>query len=204
MEEHLVSDVQNDMSDRLKRVGGAWGWLLAFGVLGIAAGLCMFFFTGQALYVIAIAFGVWLIGAGIFRFVAAFAVPGESGWLRALYALLAAIAIALGVYLLAHPALSILALTLTVGFFWIVSGMMELFVGAAAPALAHRGWTIAAGILGIVAGWIIIFYPNISVVALALLLGFWLVFYGLTAVFAAFRLRAATRTAQAVLTPRQI
>jgi len=31
---------------------------------------------------IAIVFAVQLIIAGIFRFVAAFAIPGESGWLR--------------------------------------------------------------------------------------------------------------------------
>lgn len=197
-----MQNVDDNITGTLKRIGAAWGWLLAFGLLGIAAGLCMFFFTGQALYVIAIAFGVWLVAAGIFRFMAAFAVPDESAWARVLYALISALAIALGVYLIAHPSLSILTLTLTVGFFWLFSGTMEFFVGLAMSGLPHRGWVIAGGILGIIAGWVIIFSPGISTLALALLLGVWLIAYGLTAVVSAFRLHSATSTARAVLQPR--
>src|ERR1700752_1939521 len=114
------------MRSMLQRVGGAWGWLLAFGILGVAAGICMFFFTGQALDVIAVTFGVWLIITGVFRFVNAFTVADENGWRRALSALTAAVSVAIGVYLVAHPVLSLLVLTLTVGFFWIFSGTLEL------------------------------------------------------------------------------
>jgi len=197
-----MSQIHNDIEGVLKRVGDAWGWFLAFGILGIAAGLCMFFFTGQALYVIAIAFGVWLIVTGVFRFVGAFAVPAENGWLRALYALLSAIAVTIGVYLLAHPVLSLILLTVTVGFFWIFSGMMELFVAIGLNLLPHRGWAIAGGLLGLVAGWTLIFFPGISTLTLALLLGCWLLAYGLITVISAFRVRSATRSARAVLSPR--
>lgn len=199
-----MDTTQNDIKGLLSKVGGAWGWLLAFGLVAIAAGLCMFFFTGQALYVIAIAFGIFLMASGVHSFVSAFAVPNENGWLRALYALLSMVAVAAGVYLVAHPVLSLLTLTLTVGFFWIFSGMMELIVGIEYEGLQHRGWLIFGGIMGIVAGWVIIFYPGISTVAIALLLGFWLVFYGLTAVFGSLQLRSATRPARAALKPRHI
>jgi len=194
-----MSQLQGDITEMLKRVGGAWGWVLAFGLIGIAAGLCMFFFTGQALFVIAVTFGVWLILGGVYRFVAAFSVPGENGGLRALYALLSMISVAIGVYLIAHPVLSLLVLTLSVGFFWILSGMMELFAGIDLKGMPHRGWLIFGGVLGVVAGWIIIFSPGISTLALALLLGFWLVVYGLTAVMGAFRLRSLTRPARAMV-----
>ena len=194
---------QNYLRSALKQLGGAWGWILAFGLLGIAAGLCMFFFTGQALHVIAIAFGVWLIAYGVFRFVGAWSVPGENGWMRALYGLLSAVAVAAGVYLVAHPALSLLTLTLTIGFFWIFAGMVELFVGVGMSGLPGRGWAIFGGIVGIIAGWVIIFTPGISTVALALLLGFWLVVYGITVVVAAFRVRSGTAPVRAALTPRR-
>ena len=124
-----MSMLQDDFTDVLKRIGGAWGWLLAFGLIAIVAGLCMFFFTGQALYVIAVAFGMYLIVSGVFHFVNAFSVPSENGWLRALFALLSAMAVAAGVYLLAHPILSLLTLTLVVGFFWILGGMLETMIG---------------------------------------------------------------------------
>ena len=145
-----MSVVEDDFRDLLRKVGGAWGWILAFGIIAIAAGACMFFFTGQALYVIAIAFGVWLIVAGVYRFVGAFAVPEENGWLRALFALLSVIAVALGVFLLAHPILSLLVLTVAVGFFWIFGGMLELFLGVELKGAPHRGWIIVGGVLGII------------------------------------------------------
>jgi uncharacterized membrane protein HdeD (DUF308 family) len=92
----------------------------------------------------------------------------------------------------------------TVGFFWIFSGMMELFAGVELRDLAHRGWLIAGGILGLLGGWVIIFFPGISTLALALLLAFWLVAYGLTAVFGSFRLRSVTRPVRAILHARQV
>jgi len=197
-----MADIQNDLRALLKQVGGAWGWILAFGLIGIAAGLCMFFFTGQALYVIAIAFGVWLIFSGVYRFVGAFAVPVESGWTRALFAILSVVSVVAGVYLLAHPGLSLLVLTLTIGFFWIFSGWMEFFFGVEFSGVPHRGWIIFGGLLGVAAGMIIIFYPGISTLTLALLLGFWLVAYGLTLVISSFVLRSHTSGARAVLSPR--
>jgi uncharacterized membrane protein HdeD (DUF308 family) len=194
-----MSHVPSDITDTLRRLGGAWGWVLAFGLVAIAAGLCMFFFTGQALFVIAITFGVWLIIGGVYRFVAAFSVPAENGWLRALYALLSMVSVAIGVFLCAHPVLSVLVLTVTVGFFWIFSGMMELFAGVELRGLPHRGWLIAGGVLGVLGGWVIVFFPGISTLALALLLGFWLVAYGLTAVIGSFRLMSVTRPIRASL-----
>ena len=196
-----MSERQDYLTTMLKRIGGAWGWVLAFGLIGIAAGVCMLFFTGQALYFIAIAFGVWLMWSGVFRFVSAVALTGD-GWLRALTALMAAISIALGVFLLAHPVLSILVLAITVGFFWLFSGTLELMLGIELGGMPHRGWTIAGGLLGIAAGISIIVYPGISTLALALLLAFWLLTYGFTLVFAAFKLRSETSRVRAVLQPR--
>jgi uncharacterized membrane protein HdeD (DUF308 family) len=195
-----MSERRDSLTTMLQRIGGAWGWVLAFGLIGIAAGVCMLFFTGQALYVIAVTFGVWLVWSGVFRFANAFSIRGD-GWHRTLTALMAAISIALGVYLLAHPVLSILVLAITVGFFWLVSGTLELMLGIELRGMPHRGWTIAGGLLGIAAGISIIFYPSISTFALALLLAFWLLTYGFTLVFAAFKLRGTTQRVRAVLAP---
>lgn len=197
-----MTTIENDVRNTLSRIGAAWGWLLAFGILAVAAGVSMFFCTGQALYVIAIVFGVWLIMTGVFRFVSAFTVPAENGWVRALYALVSAVAVALGVYLVAHPVLSLLVLTLTVGFFWILAGTLELMTGVELQGLPQRGWMIVGGLLGIAAGITIVVYPGISTLALALLLGFWLLTYGLTLVFGAFKLRSETAGVRAVLRPQ--
>lgn len=68
--------------------------------------------------------------------------------------------------------------------------------------MPHRGWTILARLVGVAARTIIIFSPGISTLALALLLGFWLVAYGLTLVISSFLLRSRTSGVRAVLSPQ--
>lgn len=194
-----MSVVRNDLADLFKQIGGAWGWILAFGIAGILAGLSILIFTNSALLVIAVAFGVWLVFSGVFRFVGAFAVPLESGWLRALWALLALFSVAVGVYLLGHPFLSLVVLAYTVGIFWIFHGMFELFAGVELPG---GGWAIVSGLLGILAGTLVIAVPGISIVALTFLLGFWLIVYGVVLSISAFQLRSRTREVRRALVPQ--
>ncbi len=191
--------VREDLNDVLKAVGGAWGWLVAFGVIGILAGAAVLAFTRETLLVIALAFGLWLIFSGIFRFVGAFTVPMENGWLRALYALLAVFSLAVGVYLLGHPVLSLVLLAFLIGIFWIFHGVLELFIGIDYTALPHRGWTIVNGILGIIAGSIVLAVPGISIVALTWVLGVWMIIYGVIFVVAGFQARSRVREARLVL-----
>lgn len=70
-------------AEAIGRIGKHWGWMLAFGILTIAAGICALVWPGITLLAAAIVFGVQLIVAGIYRLVAAFAprrsppVPGS-------------------------------------------------------------------------------------------------------------------------------
>ena len=50
---------------------------------------------------------------------------------------------------------------------WVVQGIAEFFAGVAGAARAHRGLTILMGILGFVAGVVVLTYPIESVLALA-------------------------------------
>jgi uncharacterized membrane protein HdeD (DUF308 family) len=187
----------NDVSEMLGRMGAAWGWLLAFGIISILAGLVAIFLPGATLLAIAILFGVQLVLAGIFRFVSAFSVPRESGWLRALTALLAVLSFIVGIYLIGHPVLSLLVLAIVLGIYWIISGVIELFVAIGHPELPGRGWVIATGVLSIVAGGIVFFFPGISLLVLTLVLGVWLIVYGVISVVGAFRLRSAAQSVRA-------
>ena len=64
---------QPDAADVLASIGRHWGWIMAFGVLTLLAGVAVLAWPGRTLVVIAVLFGVQLIVTGIFRFVAAFA-----------------------------------------------------------------------------------------------------------------------------------
>lgn len=180
-----------DLEAALKRVGRAWAWILAFGIISALVGLAAIFWPGATLVVVAVVFAVQLIVGSVFRFAAAFAVPAESGWLRALQALLAVLSFVVGIYLLGHVSLSLLVLALLLGFYWMFHGITELFVAIGHPELPGRAWMILSGILSIVVGVILVVAPGISLFALTLVIGIWLVIFGVMAVIRSLQIRSA-------------
>jgi uncharacterized membrane protein HdeD (DUF308 family) len=186
----MADPLRTDPADVLARIGRHWGWVLAFGVATAVLGVAALVWPGRTLVVIAVLFGIQLVVAGIFRFVAAFALEDESGGTRVLYALLGALSFIVGLYAVRHVLLTLGALALLLGIFWIVQGFIEVFTAISHRAMPQRGWTIALGILSVVAGFIVLVSPAISLLTLAVVLGVWLVFFGLMEIFFAFRLRS--------------
>jgi uncharacterized membrane protein HdeD (DUF308 family) len=81
-------ELRTDAADLLAGIGRHWGWVLTFGIITLLAGVLVVIWPGRTIEVIAVLFGIQLIVAGIFRFVAAFAADEESGGTRVLLALL--------------------------------------------------------------------------------------------------------------------
>jgi uncharacterized membrane protein HdeD (DUF308 family) len=171
-------------------LGRHWGWVLAFGIITLAVGVVVLIWPGRTLVVVAVLFGIQLIVMGIFRFVAAFAAGDVGGGTRVLYALLGVLSLIIGLYALRHVLITLLALALLLGIFWIVSGAVELFNALAHREVPHRGWVIFMGILSIVAGIVVLVYPGISLLTLAIVLSIWLLIYGVMEIVIAFRIRS--------------
>jgi uncharacterized membrane protein HdeD (DUF308 family) len=190
-----------DAADVLASVGRHWGWMLAFGIVTLLAGLLTLAWPGRTIVVVAVLFGIQLVFAGIFRFVAALATDDAAGGTRVLLALLGVLSFIVGLYALRNVLVTIAALALLLGIFWIVSGAMEAFTALSHRGMQGRGWTIFMGVLSVAAGVVVLVYPGISLATLAVVLGFWLLVYGVMEIVLAFRLRsaghAATRMAPA-------
>ena len=197
----MDSQPRGDAADMLADVGRHWGWVLAFGIITLLAGLLTLAWPGRTIVVVAVLFGIQLVVAGIFRFVAALASDDESGATRVLLALLGVLSFIIGLYALRHILITIAALALLLGIFWIVNGAVEAFTALSHRGMQGRGWTIFMGLLSVVAGVVVLVYPAISLATLAIVLGFWLLVYGIMEIVLAFRLRsvghAATRVASA-------
>jgi uncharacterized membrane protein HdeD (DUF308 family) len=198
-----MNNGQPDASDVLATIGRSWGWLMAFGVLTLLAGVAVLAWPGRTLIVVAVLFGVQLIVSGIFRFVAAFAADELTGGSRVLLAVLGVLSLIIGLYAVRHVLVTLLALALLLGIFWIVNGAMELFIALSHQEMANRGWSAVTGIVSIIAGIIVLAYPGISLLVLAVVLSVWLLFYGVMEITLAFRLRslghrAGTRPVHAV------
>jgi uncharacterized membrane protein HdeD (DUF308 family) len=193
-------ELRTDAADLLAGIGRHWGWVLTFGIITLLAGLLTVVWPGRTIVVIAVLFGIQLIVAGIFRFVAAFAVDEAAGGTRVLLALLGVLSLIVGLYAVRHLQVTVAALALLLGIFWIVNGAVETFTALSHRGMPQRGWTIFMGLLGIVAGIVVLVYPGISLLTLALVLGFWLLVYGIMEIVAAFRLRQAGQAATRIAT----
>lgn len=178
-------------------VGTAWGWVLGFGLVTLAAGIAVLAWPAETLLVIAVLFGIQLVVTGIFRFVLALTVPAASGGMRAIYAIIGLLSLIVGLWAIRHANLTVLVLAVLLGIYWIVHGVIELFMALSEPTLPDRGWTGLMGGLSVAAGIIVVAIPGISVLTLAVVLGVWLVLFGLGQMMIAFRLRSAARAAAA-------
>jgi len=185
----MALKTRTDPADMLSRVARNWGWALAFGILTVALGIVALAWPGRTLVVLAVLFGIQLIVTGIFRFVAAFAFDMLSGGTRVLMALLGVLSLIIGIYAVRHLAVSLLALGLLLGIYWVVSGVTELFTAISHQEMSGRGWTALMGGLSVVAGLILVSYPGISLVALAVIVSVWLLVFGFGEIALAFQLR---------------
>jgi len=177
-----------DPADMLGRVGKHWGWALFFGLVTVAAGIATLIWPGKTLVVVAVIFGFQLIVTGIFRLVWAFAFD-QSGGSRVLMALLGAFSLIVGLYALRHVLISILALALLLGIYWVVNGVFEVFTALSHMEMDARGWNILMGCRSVAAGLIIRLWPGISLLVLATLVGVWLLIFGVGEIFLAFQIR---------------
>lgn len=178
----------------LARLGGSWTWHLLYGLVSIATGVIAVAWPGPTLIVLAVVFGAQLIATGVFRLVGA-ASLGETGTARALTAILGVVGLLLGLYAVRHVLITVLALGLLLGIYWIVDGFTAVFAAAERPGLPGRGWIVFTGALSVIAGLMLLAWPSLSLLTLSFLAGLWLVMLGAMQLSLARQLRGAARSA---------
>ena len=182
-----------DGADVLARASRHWGWMMAFGIISLVVGVAVLAWPGRTLIVVAVLFGIQLVVTGIFRFVAAFASEDLTGGTRVLLAVLGVLSLIIGLYAVRHVLVTLLALALLLGIYWIVNGAVELFMALSAPGVPGRGWTVVVGVLSVLAGLLVLVYPAISLLTLVVVLSVWLLVLGLMEITLAIRARSAGR-----------
>jgi uncharacterized membrane protein HdeD (DUF308 family) len=198
MNEPMHSDEEH-VDALVARLGEHWGWVLGYGILTGAAGIAVLVWPGVTLLVVAVLFGIQLVVFGIFRFVSAFTMRNLGAAGRTLYALLGVISLIVGLWAIRHVDVTLVALAVFLGIYWIVNGTVEIFT-AFEPAMPSRGWTVAMGVLSVIAGLVVLAYPGISLVTLAVFLGIWLLIFGFMEISSAFRLRSIGHAASHQIT----
>ena len=186
----MSTPLSRDIGDQLGRLGRHWGWLLFFGILMVVVGIIALAWPGPTVIALAVLFGIQLIVSGIFSFINAFAAD-ESGGMRVWNVILGLLGIVVGLYAVRHIIVSVVALALLIGIYWVAYGIAQIYTAIANRELPHRGWMGFIGALSVIAGIIVIAWPGPSLVTLAIVLGVWLLIYGVMEIFLAFRVRSA-------------
>ncbi|WP_079079343.1 HdeD family acid-resistance protein [Streptomyces sp. DSM 15324] len=189
----VPSSPGGDPAAVLSALGRSWTWLLGSAVATLVPGILVLVWPDETLHVLAVLIGLYLLVTGLFRFVAVFARDDHGERLPGL--LLSVLYVLAGVLCLRNPLQTIAALSLIVGVVWLVSGVLSLYTALAARDLPHRGVVLAAALLAVVAGIVVLALPTESARALTRLLGLWLVLLGLAEVALALAWRAALRRA---------
>lgn len=178
MSESASADrIADRTSEQLAKVGASRGWLVAFGLVTLVAGILVLLWPTQSVLVLAVILGIWLLVAGVFRLVVAIAVDEARGGTRLLIAALGVLAILVGVLCLARPFQTATGLALLLGAFWVVAGIIEFFHGLT-DHVPGRAWVIVSGLVSVIAGIVVLAYPAASLIALTWLFGIVLIVFG--------------------------
>jgi uncharacterized membrane protein HdeD (DUF308 family) len=169
-----------------------WGLVLVEGIVVTLLGLVLLVAPGASLVFLVWLLGIYLLIAGIFRFVGIFLDSSSWGWKLAA-AILCLIA---GVAILSNPLWSTTVastwLVILVGFLAMLQGVAGLIV-----AFQGGGWGMGAlSVLGILFGLFLVINPLIGVAALTLILAIVMLIGGVGAVVQAFRMRRGAAAAQ--------
>jgi uncharacterized membrane protein HdeD (DUF308 family) len=111
------------------------GLLAVLGALSVIAGVLLIRHPLGGVKAVALLLGIWLIAAGVVRFVAAFSVPDHRAW-RICVALVLAI---FGVVIVSSPHIGYATLALIAGLCFICYGIGMLLVGWAMHVIRHDG-----------------------------------------------------------------
>jgi len=96
--------------------------------------------------------------------------------------------IAAGIIVLVQPEISLATLAVLAGIFLLVDAIFEI-AAAIAGSVPGRGMLALVGVLSAIVGVLLIRHPINGVVAIALLLGLWLITIGVVRAMAAFEVR---------------
>jgi uncharacterized membrane protein HdeD (DUF308 family) len=182
------------MDTNVKSTAEAVWWLVLLrGIFMVLFGIIVLLWPGIALLTLVYVFGFYAILDGISAIMIGVRTRGEPHW--GWMIVQGVVSVLAGVIALVWPGVTALALLFVVAFWAIVLGIGEI---GGAFALRRRGsrawgWTLAAGILNVAFGIVLLAWPASGILTLVWLVGIFTLAGGLTLVLLAFRVRQGRR-----------
>ena len=166
----------------------SWPWVLALGILSLIAGVTTLVWPSVTVYALVFVLGVFLLVAGGAEIGWSIAERHTDGWgfilFRGIVDLIARIVV------LAWPDVTALVLALLLAAWLFVYAAMSLWYAYRHRGdRPHTGHFVAKGIAALVVAVITVAWPSITILVVALVIGFMLLFWGVVLTRFAFILR---------------
>jgi uncharacterized membrane protein HdeD (DUF308 family) len=128
-------------------------------------------------------FGLVLIVRGLFHLCSAVASSDASPGSRVLTGVIGLLGLVIALYALRHVDITVSALAVVLGIYFICDGVIRIFAAVDSPDVPLRAVRIVVGALAIIAGAIVLIWPHPSLLVIAVLVGVWIVTFGIFQIF---------------------
>jgi uncharacterized membrane protein HdeD (DUF308 family) len=175
-------------AEGLRPVTRLWWLVMLFGVVTVGVGVFFVASPHETLTTFARIAGIFLLVDGLLAIFGSIFGRGEGRGLLALIGVLSAIA---GLVLIKKPFDTLVVFTLIVGVWFVVAGVVRFVVALASPE--GRGGNIFVAILDLVAGTVILAWPDLGLATLAVIIGIVLILRGMLFILTGWQLRVLDR-----------
>lgn len=165
-------------------------WVPALrGVLAIVVGLIALFLPGATLYALVLLFGIYALLDGVSLLFMAFSVGQTNRWWLAIEGILG---IAAAIVALAYPLSTALALTLLIGAWAVVTGILEIVAVFGMQNKVVPAWLLVLnGVLSVIFGVVLFVFPLAGTFAWVWVFGVYALAAGFALLVFAFQVRGA-------------
>jgi uncharacterized membrane protein HdeD (DUF308 family) len=173
------------MVSEMSAVARNWWLFVVLGLVCLVTGILTIVWPGITLLTVGILAGIFLIVAAITEIVGAITGDASS---RALSAILGVISLIAGLVCLRRPGESLLAIVVVLGIYLIATGVLHVILafGDGGP----RWWSVAHGVLDVIVGILILAWPGIGLVTLAVFFAVSMLVRGVVSIVLGFKLRS--------------
>lgn len=179
----------------IEAVSERWGWFMALGILLILLGMTAIGAPFASGIGVSLLVGWLLVISGVAHGIHAFKATGWRGGL--VQFLCGLLYLGVGVMMITRPVAGLLALTVTVLVYFIVSGIFKIILAVRVEKLPQRGWVTVSGILSLVlAIYIGSQFPTSALWVIGMLFGIEMMFSGWAFVMIAMAARGGKKAEQ--------
>lgn len=135
--------------------------MMVSAIAGIVLGVIMLFWPGITLLATATLFGIALIVAGAYRIGFGLTARARPG-LRWVMGILGVLMVIAGVLCLARPVATLVFIAVLIGIAWIFEGIHDVAAGIAGSTVGPRWVAVLGGIVGVIAGIVVLAMPGLA------------------------------------------